>query len=650
MTANSPAGSFDTSALLFISKGNSLRDVEEDQLPYVWLENLGSGGCGIVEKVEDSNTGAIYARKLFHLKSWKKRSMKELFENEVAIIKSLGEHRHLIQVFATYTTKDKLGIILSPVAEGGDLQDFLTKFRESRSSVSESQAQISDMEIILEQAFGCLAEGLSYMHERNIRHKDIKAQNILIHRGRVVYTDFGLSFDSTLFDNSTTEGMASMTRRYAAPEVIHNNPRNSSSDVFSLGCVFLEIFSALTIDVAYLEERGDYSDSMPNIHAQLLSADTPMEFSSILKVIVAMTSEAAEVRPSAKHIAAIILRNSDFGCSECQTTAGAIDSFFIRTGDGMEGYSLRTRLVLSSSLKTNPLVEEVEDIHTGKLYALKRLSNERWYSNLQGKKFKNNRDMLRLLRHPHIVQLCAAYDQPEELVMIMKPVADQGTLREVTVSMYHATWTETVSNEHHLASQIQILEAAFGCLADGLAFIHSKSVVITDIKPEKILVHQGRVLYSGFDSAIRLHRSTESKMERELHYTKRYAAPEVLSHEKRDATTDVFSLGCVYLEILTALINTVKIGLMSVIFSQDMHAIWKDIDSSITEGKYHPLKNTIYPMIQLDPSKRSSAATVASQLSELPGFCCGDCRLSLKLRETRHVRHTINLQCTPDEQ
>jgi serine/threonine protein kinase len=108
MEDDSSTSDSESSALLFISKGNTLRDVEEDQLPYTWRSNLGSGACGIVEEVEDSNTGSVYARKLFRLKSRNKRSMKELFENEVEIIKSLGEHHHLIQLFATYTTKDKL--------------------------------------------------------------------------------------------------------------------------------------------------------------------------------------------------------------------------------------------------------------------------------------------------------------------------------------------------------------------------------------------------------------------------------------------------------------------------------------------------------------------------------------------------------------
>jgi serine/threonine protein kinase len=54
-----------------------------------------------------------------------------------------------------------------------------------------------------------------------------------------------LARDSTDATGSTTEGASSLTPRYCAPEVAAWEPRNSSSDIWSLGCVFLEMVSVL---------------------------------------------------------------------------------------------------------------------------------------------------------------------------------------------------------------------------------------------------------------------------------------------------------------------------------------------------------------------------------------------------------------------
>jgi serine/threonine protein kinase len=78
------------------------------------------------------------------------------------------------------------------------------------------------------------------------RHKDIKPQSILIHTGSPIYTDIGLSSDLSEAGHSTTVGHpGAFSRRYCAPEVVDWGSRNSQSDVFSLGCLFVEILSAL---------------------------------------------------------------------------------------------------------------------------------------------------------------------------------------------------------------------------------------------------------------------------------------------------------------------------------------------------------------------------------------------------------------------
>ena len=111
--------------------------------------------------------------------------------------------------------------------------------------------------------FGCLTSALSYLHDNRIRHKDIKPSNVLIKHDQVYLTDFGTSLDWSGCDNSTTVTAPPTTPRYCAPEVMAFVERNTSSDIWSLGCVFLEMWTVLkryTLDglKAHMSDNGTH--------------------------------------------------------------------------------------------------------------------------------------------------------------------------------------------------------------------------------------------------------------------------------------------------------------------------------------------------------------------------------------------------------
>lgn len=96
----------------------------------------------------------------------------------------------------------------------------------------------------LRSYFVCLAQALSYIHGSDVRHKDIKPENILIDSsGSVVVTDFGISRSFPKQAPHVTNDKWEWTRKYASPEIMRGKkvPRDDPSDVFSLGCVFLEM-------------------------------------------------------------------------------------------------------------------------------------------------------------------------------------------------------------------------------------------------------------------------------------------------------------------------------------------------------------------------------------------------------------------------
>ncbi len=96
----------------------------------------------------------------------------------------------------------------------------------------------------LRRYFVCLSQALNYIHESDVRHKDVKPANVLIDSsGSVILTDFGISRRFAKSTSHVTNDRWECTKKYASPELMKGKkvPRDDPSDVFSLGCVFLEM-------------------------------------------------------------------------------------------------------------------------------------------------------------------------------------------------------------------------------------------------------------------------------------------------------------------------------------------------------------------------------------------------------------------------
>jgi serine/threonine protein kinase len=65
--------------------------------------------------------------------------------------------------------------------------------------------------------------------------------NILLSHNGLWITDFGTSTDFSAFEESATQGGERGTPKYFAPEVAAFEPNGRSADIFSLGCIFLEM-------------------------------------------------------------------------------------------------------------------------------------------------------------------------------------------------------------------------------------------------------------------------------------------------------------------------------------------------------------------------------------------------------------------------
>ncbi|CAI6339858.1 unnamed protein product [Periconia digitata] len=225
-----------------------------EDIPLKKLAELGVGGYGFVEKVISTISHKEYARKLLPrgINFRKDKTALREFENELAHMKKVS-HRHIVQLVGSYTDPRCVAILISPVADC-DLEEYL------RTPMTDNKRSL------LATSFGCLTSAINYLHQIKIRHKDIKPRNILVKDHHVYVTDFGISLDWADNSRSTTTGFTVKTIKYCAPEVVDNLPRNSTSDIWSLGCIFLEIWSILSGETiatlsSYFDTHGSHSQN-----------------------------------------------------------------------------------------------------------------------------------------------------------------------------------------------------------------------------------------------------------------------------------------------------------------------------------------------------------------------------------------------------
>ncbi|KAF2494341.1 kinase-like protein [Lophium mytilinum] len=230
---------------------------EEESIPLIHEKVLGH--CAYVQVDSVRCRRIRLARKVIRCNY---RLKKEEAIQEVKHMQNLW-HTHIIRLVGTYLCGFKLAILLYPVAEYS-LDMFLEGFHDGIEIEPRSSKHVL-MRNSIRSFFGCLATALTYLHANLIKHMDIKPKNILVKdmgsagtltymRYKIILADFGIAHSYATELEADTESPTSFTRAYAAPELVEQSKRGLSVDVFSLGCVYLEILSALmdsfTIDLS----------------------------------------------------------------------------------------------------------------------------------------------------------------------------------------------------------------------------------------------------------------------------------------------------------------------------------------------------------------------------------------------------------------
>jgi serine/threonine protein kinase len=162
---------------------------------------------------------------------------------------------------------------------------------------------------------GCMVSAVEFLHSKGIRHKDIKPSNILLGpESQLWLTDFGTATDFSQLSTSCTENGERGTPKYFAPEVAEYLPSGRAADMFSLGCVLVEV---LTIQRLNTLERlrscrptrdGSFQANLESVSSWLLSSwfqdvspDSSRRLHLILEIRQLLEKEPGR-RPTARQL------------------------------------------------------------------------------------------------------------------------------------------------------------------------------------------------------------------------------------------------------------------------------------------------------------------------------------------------------------
>lgn len=244
---------------------------------YRITEKIGSGGMGEVYLAEDIKLKRKVALKFLPRELTREDDSKNRFIQEARAAAAL-DHTNICAVYEIDEMEDGQLFISMAYYEGNTLKE---KIKDQKLEVKEA------VDIAIQ-----IASGLARAHEKNIVHRDIKPDNIIItNRNEVKILDFGLAKltgQTQLTKDTSTLGTVS----YMSPEQIGGKEVDIRTDIWSMGVVLHEMITG------ELPFKGDYeqaviysilneeSEPLANLHSEI-----PIALEKIINQALVKNSE-----------------------------------------------------------------------------------------------------------------------------------------------------------------------------------------------------------------------------------------------------------------------------------------------------------------------------------------------------------------------
>ncbi|KAI6191549.1 CMGC/CDK/CDK4 protein kinase [Aphelenchoides bicaudatus] len=212
---------------------------------YETKNRIGQGAYGTVFLVKHLESQHEYALKRINMKQ-NSEGIPQSVLREIAALMAVKHFNHpnLTKLHDAFVMRNDDGAMsLNVVFEkcDWDLYEFLNQIPRD---MPEAQCRL----------FACqIFKGVDFLHFNNLIHRDLKPQNILVNQDRTVkIADFGLARNYGLHSTFTP---TVVTLWYRSPELLLQCKYNTSIDIWSVGCIFAELYTRRALFSAQTEAQ-----------------------------------------------------------------------------------------------------------------------------------------------------------------------------------------------------------------------------------------------------------------------------------------------------------------------------------------------------------------------------------------------------------
>lgn len=250
--------------------------------PWTLRDILGQGSYGKVYRAQHSGTGQVVALKQLCLRRVKAENRERAVRDEISTLQCIMEryengHPNILRLFEHFRTKSSIYIV-TELCAGGDVSELLKSCHGRPMAPGIVRGLVKQ-----------LAAGLQVLRAQDFVHRDLKPANLLLTHSdpcdpacTLKIADFGFSRTLAVGDLAATLVGSPL---YVAPELLACKTYDEKADLWSVGCILVEMLSGVHPFRVSVSGREATNQIVRDPHTLLRSRLIPFPGSLIAELV-----------------------------------------------------------------------------------------------------------------------------------------------------------------------------------------------------------------------------------------------------------------------------------------------------------------------------------------------------------------------------